>query len=179
MNHHNELIHCTARIMFLWVGGLTYSIQHAELLNLSLHLTWLPVVADFDPGNWCRWTFDTATLKQYITLSTRFLLIILTKLYYLGIKIHLIHIYINIDKNTKKGIAVVWTYGLLKNSHSSLYSQFLAMRSEAGWSPSLVHGQLLAELQNLSAASRHVLRDRDVCVEHSAFWLLASSLSYP
>lgn len=45
--------------------GLTYPVQQAELLILSLHLTRLPVLVDFDPGNWCRSTFDTGTLKQH------------------------------------------------------------------------------------------------------------------
>lgn len=72
-------------------------------------------------------------------------------------------------------------FWLSKNSQgcphsSSLYSQFLVMWYAAGWWPSLVQGQLLSNLQNWSAASSYVLRDRDVYVEHFVFWLQASSL---
>ena len=48
------------------VTGPTYPVQYAELLVLGLHLVGLPVVVDFDPGNW----FVLASLKD----QKRFLL---------------------------------------------------------------------------------------------------------
>lgn len=48
----------------LVLRGETYPVQDIQLLVHGLHLTGLPVLTDFNPGNWFVRTFDAPVLDE-------------------------------------------------------------------------------------------------------------------